>query len=302
MFIRYRKIEIAGPCNFNCRVCGYPKSITNIPTTEDILAAMEGIPQQSNVEFIGGEPFLRKDMNVIIKAASERFKRVKLTTNGSAFYYESKLWKALDAGLKNIEVKFFSVIPEIHNYITRTNTFEYAAKGIDNISRFLDKSPDLLYDYNWDNIFVAGRVIASTRSLPSLEDTVKHLSTKGFARIIIDLSHADSFSPSVIETVRGSIKAAIANSVWTLTVGLPLCLMSGIEEHCGEIYRLDKTIPGYAAVSGACDICVLADECAGVPAGFAGANNLKPITNLDHSGKLRDVVSLRNCARWNRDC
>jgi hypothetical protein len=302
MFIRYRKIEIAGPCNFNCRICGYSKSSENIPTTEEIFAMMEDVPQKSNVEFAGGEPFLRKDIFVIIKAASERFKRVKLTTNGAAFYYENKLWKALDAGLKNIEVKFFSVIPEIHNHITRTNSFDFTVKGIDNLSRFLDKSPDLLYDYNWDNIFASVRIMASSRSLPSLEDTVKFLSLKGFARIIIDFSHSDSFPPNVVETIGRSVKASLANNVWAHTVGLPLCLMSGIEEHCGEIYRLNKTIPGYTAASGVCESCALADACAGVPAGFAAPINLKPVSARDLSDKLNDVVSLHNYTRWELNC
>lgn len=134
----YLRISVTDRCNLRCVYC-MPAEGINVKPKADILTFEEiyrialvfaemGI---NKVRVTGGEPLVRKDLDVLIgKLASiEAIKTIAMTTNGVLLKGKSQLLK--NAGLKAINISLDTLRPERFCELTRRDNFDEVAAAID---------------------------------------------------------------------------------------------------------------------------------------------------------------------------
>ena len=135
--IEYLRISVTDRCNFRCIYCGVRKNWKWLPhneilTFEEIEKIVEigvklGIKR---VRLTGGEPLLRKDIEILIKKLSKipEIEDLSLTTNG--FFLEFMAEKLKKAGLKRINISLDTLNPEKFIKITGVDGFSKVWQGI----------------------------------------------------------------------------------------------------------------------------------------------------------------------------
>ncbi|MAG50275.1 hypothetical protein CL621_01380 [archaeon] len=127
-------------CNNNCRFC-YDSNKRKIPdeTTNKIISDLrEGRKNRCRyVDFIGGEPTIRKDIITLIKYAKKLgYTRICMTTNGRMLSYEPFLEKIINAGLNSVIFSIHGHTPELHDFQTRVKgSFNQLLKGLENVQK-----------------------------------------------------------------------------------------------------------------------------------------------------------------------
>jgi MoaA/NifB/PqqE/SkfB family radical SAM enzyme len=111
--------ELTYRCNARCTICSYwktPGKPRAELTIEEIGAGLDRIYRYGTrlVNFTGGEPTLRPDLEAIVRAASRRGLWTSIVTNGSRLTRE-RIRGLRDAGLDNLLISFDSLSSEIHD-------------------------------------------------------------------------------------------------------------------------------------------------------------------------------------------
>jgi MoaA/NifB/PqqE/SkfB family radical SAM enzyme len=132
-------------CNNNCRFCyaGDKRNKYRSDTTQRIKEKLERARERGSrfVDFLGGEPTIRKDIFEIVSYAKEiGFKTISITTNGRMMSYEDFTKKLVDAGLNSAIFSIHGHNAELHDYLTRSpGSFDQLCKGMKN---FREAAPD----------------------------------------------------------------------------------------------------------------------------------------------------------------
>ncbi|AZV46079.1 GTP 3',8-cyclase MoaA [Nautilia sp. PV-1] len=136
--IDYIRVSVTSRCNFRCLYC-MPNTPFEWEPHENILryeemfeflklAIDEGIKK---IRITGGEPLLRKDLDVFVKMLHD-YKPdldLALTTNG---YYLKEYAKVLkDAGLKRVNMSLDSLKPEVAARIAQKDMLKRVMEGLD---------------------------------------------------------------------------------------------------------------------------------------------------------------------------
>ncbi len=129
--IDYLRIAVTDRCNFKCEYCMPAEGIkydsqTNLLNYEEIIRLVKLLSKEgiNKIRITGGEPFLRKDLMVLLRALSEinLIDKIAITTNGTlTSQYIDEL---LELGIKSINLSIDSLDKSRFNKITRTNQFE----------------------------------------------------------------------------------------------------------------------------------------------------------------------------------
>lgn len=115
-------LDVTSRCNLTCPVC-FPQANDlefSEPTTEEIVAKLPARTgdrnrYRPNVNLLGGESTLRKDLPEIIRIINERGYEPRLSTNGIALYTkEGYLEELYEAGLRWILLQFDSFDPKVN--------------------------------------------------------------------------------------------------------------------------------------------------------------------------------------------
>jgi len=136
--IDYIRVSVTSRCNFRCLYC-MPNTPFEWEPHENILryeemfeflrlAIDEGI---NKIRLTGGEPLLRKDLDVFIKMLHDYKPELDLalTTNG---YYLKEYAKILkDAGLKRVNMSLDSLKPEVAAKIAQKDVLQKVLEGLD---------------------------------------------------------------------------------------------------------------------------------------------------------------------------
>ena len=136
-------IEIVYSCNLNCVMCPYaaemrheqPRGSDFKPLGKDeLIALMRELPKGRNINFTGGEPFLKEGILEIIEEAAKRHK-VSIATNGTLFNdsLAEKLvrWKVRLVGFSLDGPR------EVHNEIRRDQeAYDKLMDAIDMVNRW----------------------------------------------------------------------------------------------------------------------------------------------------------------------
>jgi len=128
-------------CNNNCRFCydgGYKRTLPPMTTDQVKKELREAASRGSSiVDFMGGEPTIRKDIIQLVRYAKKLgFKTISVTTNGKMFYYEEFVKKMVNAGLNSVIFSIHGHKAELHNYLTQSNSYDYVVQGIKNLKKF----------------------------------------------------------------------------------------------------------------------------------------------------------------------
>lgn len=130
------RISVTDKCNFSCIFCMPSQPIwipkEEILTYEEIerlvrIFAKLGIEK---VKLTGGEPLVRKDIEILIKKISniEGIKSVSITTNG--YFLPEKAKTIKEAGIDSCTVSLHSLDKEKFNSVTGRDVYDRVLKGI----------------------------------------------------------------------------------------------------------------------------------------------------------------------------
>ncbi len=136
--INYLRISVTDRCNLLCRYC-MPSEGVKLKTPEEILSYEEitkiaragarmGI---TKIRLTGGEPLVRKEIHLLVKALKEisDIKEVTLTTNGVLLERMAKKLKR--SGLDRINISLDTLDSQKYRELTRGGDIKWVMKGID---------------------------------------------------------------------------------------------------------------------------------------------------------------------------
>ncbi len=295
-------------CNNNCRFCycDDKKDSFKPMSTERAKKELEkGLERGSRyVDFLGGEPTIRKDLLELIKYAKRiGYEDIAITTNGKMLSYRNYSKKLMDAGLNHIIFSLHGHNPEIHNFLVRDSRgFQLMKKGVKNV---LSINPETYICYNTvintKNLDTLHKIPAvgnsfTERDIDAIEFIFPH--PKGGA-----WNNFEEIVPmveDVNEPLRKAIRAAEREG-YDHIVGryVPYCYMRGVEDYVSETLSRENNFkeqhigpdvenlnvgPSRAKVgkvkADRCDRCVYDDVCEGIWKEYAekrGLGELEPV-------------------------
>ncbi|NJF26047.1 radical SAM/SPASM domain-containing protein [Thermococcus sp. Bubb.Bath] len=124
-------------CNFRCKHC-YQRADRPLPSElslEEKLNLVEQLDKAgvAAVAISGGEPTIHPDFYRIVKELASRGIHTSVATNGWTFANMENLKKAVDLGLKYVEVSVDSAKPEKHDEFRGIpGAWEHATKALEN--------------------------------------------------------------------------------------------------------------------------------------------------------------------------
>lgn len=127
-------------CNNNCIFCvqGEVKKGAGNKSTEEIKKILkESAKDCDRIVFTGGEPTIREDIVFLVKYAKKLgFKVIQIQSNGRMFAYKNFCQKIIKAGANEFALALHGHIPELHNYLTGSQSFLQTVSGIKNLVDF----------------------------------------------------------------------------------------------------------------------------------------------------------------------
>lgn len=291
-------------CNNNCRFCycGDKRDKYKSMNTEQIKSILRAGRERGStfVDFLGGEPTIRKDLEELIKYAKEiGYKTISVTTNGRLFSYRDFSEKMINAGLNSAVFSIHGHKSELHDYLTRSEgSFDQAVAGIKNLKQI---KPNLYICIN------TTIVKQNFKFLPQIAEKVANLDVDGAEFIFVHprgnaLKNFDEIVPTLTEirpyipkTIEVGKRCGIKHFVFRY---FPLCYMLGYENQLSELVAKDilqeqhigpefkdleveENRAKWGRVKGPqCKECKLNDKCEGIFKEYAerrGFSELKPI-------------------------
>ncbi|MDD3719315.1 MAG: GTP 3',8-cyclase MoaA [Actinomycetota bacterium] len=136
--IDYLRLAVTDRCNLRCVYCMPPGGVPHLHH-EDILTYEEMVrflrisvqAGISKVRLTGGEPLVRKDLDVLVREIADLREDVdiSLTTNGTLLADQAEGLAA--AGLRRVNVSMDSLDPDTYRRITRTGDLADALAGLE---------------------------------------------------------------------------------------------------------------------------------------------------------------------------
>ena len=135
--VDYLRISVTERCNFRCQYCMPEKPFSWVPhenllSYEELFAFVkvaidEGV---TKIRITGGEPLLRKQLDLFIKMISDYAPNVDLAMTTNGYLLENAAQKLKDSGLKRINVSLDSLRSETAHHIAQKDVLGEVLKGI----------------------------------------------------------------------------------------------------------------------------------------------------------------------------
>ncbi|GAB6045136.1 GTP 3',8-cyclase MoaA [Caminibacter profundus] len=136
--IDYIRVSVTSRCNFRCLYC-MPNTPFEWEPHENILryeemfeflrlAIDEGVKK---IRITGGEPLLRKDLDVFVKMLYDYKQSLDLALTTNGYYLKEYARKLKDAGLKRVNVSLDSLKPEVAAKIAQKDVLDKVIEGIE---------------------------------------------------------------------------------------------------------------------------------------------------------------------------
>ncbi|MHB8566112.1 MAG: GTP 3',8-cyclase MoaA [Nitrososphaerales archaeon] len=133
---RKLRLSVIDKCNFRCNFCmpEEPQWLPNdkVLSFEEIQRLVQIFSQfgVDRIRITGGEPLVRKDIELLIKMllGIPKIKRLGITTNG--FYLAEKARKLREAGLYSVTVSLHSLKASRFAQVTRRDAHQKVLEGI----------------------------------------------------------------------------------------------------------------------------------------------------------------------------
>jgi len=154
-------------CNNNCWFCycGDKRDLPPMATTEAKRQIdLAGARGSKFIDFLGGEPTIRRDLpELIAYAKNHGFRTISITTNGRMLSKKSYARLLFDSGLTSTVFSIHGHNAELHDSLSRAKgAFKQAMKGMENV-RSLPEKP-----YICTNTVI---VKPNVRFLPEIAET-----------------------------------------------------------------------------------------------------------------------------------
>jgi len=176
---QYIQLYPLSRCNQNCGFCFNPPSGAPDMHLSDAMRLLDIMQDNgiSELDIMGGEPFLLPWMGSYLPAALKRGIRVNISTNGSLPEAAAGLQGA-DPEMINIGISIEGSCPEKHNAITGSGNFDRALKCISD-----------LVSYGLDPLV---KTVLNRQTLDDINNIIVLLRRSGIRRYY--LIHMDMFS------------------------------------------------------------------------------------------------------------
>lgn len=292
MVTRKLSLILGYECNNNCRFCycgdkRFDKKIKPKTTEEAKKELKEGIERGCNfVDFLGGEPAIRKDIFELVGYAKKLgFPTIGMTTNGRMFYYKDLAKKIIDCGLNHVIFSIHGHNAKLHDHLTMSpGAFKQATAGMKNVKEI---NPDI---YLCTNTVI---VRPNYKYLPQIAENNIKLGADACEFIFIHprgnaYKNFEEIVPTLTEVVDYIPKTIIVGKSHNIDHFvmryIPLCYMMGVgyesylseyeskdrlkEEHVGPEFRdldVEEGRRTHGRVKGKqCEACKYYNICEGV--------------------------------------
>jgi len=140
--IDYIRVSVTSRCNFRCLYC-MPNTPFEWEPHENILryeemfeflklAIDQGIKK---IRITGGEPLLRKDLDVFVKMLYDYEPRLDLALTTNGYYLKEYAQKLKNAGLKRVNMSLDSLNPDVARKIAQKEMLSRVLEGLDEALR-----------------------------------------------------------------------------------------------------------------------------------------------------------------------
>lgn len=146
-------------CNLNCKHCGSDckkeANVKDMPIN-DFLAAIDDVreivePNKTMIVFTGGEPVLRKDLEICGKELYKRGFPWGIVSNG-LFLNEERINMLVNAGMRSATISLDG-LEESHNWLRgNKQSFKNAVNAISHLAKFNDVRSDVVTCVTKQNI------------------------------------------------------------------------------------------------------------------------------------------------------
>jgi GTP 3',8-cyclase len=136
--VDYLRVSITERCNFRCQYCMPEKPFSWVPhenllTYEELfefikVAINEGV---TKVRITGGEPLLRKNLEVFIKMITDYAPKIDLAMTTNGFLLDECAHLLKEAGLKRLNISLDSLNKDTAHHIAQKDVLEKVLSGID---------------------------------------------------------------------------------------------------------------------------------------------------------------------------
>ncbi len=229
-------LEVTERCNQKCPVC-YASSggVSEDPSTDEIMGDLEflrgaGESRPFNLQFSGGEPTIRDDLPVLLKAALEMgFPYLQLNTNGRRLADEDGYAEELkDSGLSSVFLQFDGLSDQIYLKLRGEVLLDAKIRAVENCARAGLAVVLVVTLTAGINDGQLGELVSFvTENLPHVRGL--HIQPMSFFGRYPDLDPANRITmPEVFAAFESQTKGAIsAGSFRPLSTGHPLCSFFG---------------------------------------------------------------------------
>lgn len=136
--IEYLRISVTDRCNFKCIYCFISQNWKWLPYSEILrFEEIETIVKEATkfgirrIRLTGGEPLLRKNIEILIKGLNKISGIIDLTLTTNGFFLEEMGEKLKSAGIKRINISLDTLNRKKFEKLTGVSAFEKVLKGID---------------------------------------------------------------------------------------------------------------------------------------------------------------------------
>lgn len=133
--IDYLRIAVTDRCNLRCRYCMPIDGIDFVNRREllsyDEILRLSRIFQASGIKKVrltGGEPFVRRDMDILVAELCKIFDQVHITTNATLIHQHLDVLK--HPHIKGLNISIDSLDPTLFSDITRRDEFQIVHDNI----------------------------------------------------------------------------------------------------------------------------------------------------------------------------
>ena len=182
-------IELTYRCNLSCQMCSIMNEIAlrekkrkdSELNKDEIMSIIDQLPPNSNVTFTGGEVFLKKGIDEIIRKTAPKH-TVTIATNGLLLFKHVEL--VLEAGVKAVGVSLDGP-PDLHNQIRNVpNAFEKLKDSLQTLVEHKKANQSGI-----PKIYVNSVILQDNYfRLPEVVQIVKSMGLKSCSFQILDLS------------------------------------------------------------------------------------------------------------------
>lgn len=272
-------IKTGGLCNNRCVFCaqGEVKKLAGNKSTGEIKKILKEAKRDCDrVVFTGGEPTIRKDIVVLVKYAKKLgFKTIQIQTNGRMFAYKKFCEEIIKAGANEFALALHGHTPELHNYLTGSESFLQTVSGIKNLIEM--------------NQNVLTNTVVNKSNYRHLPEIVKLFVSLGVAQSQLAFVHPIGDAGSNFDNVVPRMSLAIPYIKKAINIGkyfnkkitteaIPYCMLSGYESSIAEatmpmaeIYDQNYVVKDYTklritegkAKGPKCAKCICSKSCEG---------------------------------------